>query len=161
MNTEKIKWCLGRKRGIELTEPKPHLSRSYMDEADETLENVFSSKGKWRTITAYYACYSALYSILMRCGIKSEIHECTLELMCIFEFTESEKRYMAGLKEDRVQAQYYLKKIVLKDEESVKNFVLKCKTILSGMNSRKIKEARKWLKEKKPKGPPLRGRAEH
>lgn len=93
MNKDKIKWCLCQKRGIQLTEPKPHLSKSYMEEADEALENVFSAKGKWRTITAYYACYSALYSILMKCGIKSEIHDCTLELMHLFDFSEENKNY--------------------------------------------------------------------
>ena len=40
----KIKWCLCQKKGIQLTELKPHLSKSYMDEADETLENVYSQQ---------------------------------------------------------------------------------------------------------------------
>lgn len=117
MNRGKIAWCMRQRRGIQLTELKPHLSTSYMDEADATLENVFSSTGKWKLITAYYACYSALYAILMRCGIKCEIHDCTIELMGFFDFTDKERDFMASLKEDRIRAQYYLKNIQLKNEE--------------------------------------------
>lgn len=147
MSIEKIKWCLCQNRGIKLTEPKPHLSMSYIQEADETLENVFSAKGKWKTITAYYACYSAIYSILMRCGIKSEIHECTIELMDLFDFTKDEKDFLGNLKDDRIQAQYYLKSIMLKDEDSVKNFILRCKVILSNLNTKSIGDIRKKLEE--------------
>jgi len=86
----RIKWCSEQKKGIKLIEIKPHLSESYLQEADETLENVFSASGKWKVITAYYACYSALYSILMKTGIKCEIHDCALELMVLLEFGESE-----------------------------------------------------------------------
>jgi hypothetical protein len=74
----KLNWCLKQKRGIKLIELKPHLSISYLKEAEETLENVFSTKGKWKIITAYYACYNAFYSILMKCGIQCEIHDCNL-----------------------------------------------------------------------------------
>jgi len=65
MNKEKIRWCCSKERGIKIIEPKPHLSASYIKEADETLENVFSAKGKWKAITAYYACYNAIYALLM------------------------------------------------------------------------------------------------
>lgn len=147
MSIEKIKWCLCQKGGIKLTEPKPHLSMSYIQEADETLENVFSAKGKWKTITAYYACYSAIYSVLVRCGIKSEIHECTLELMDLFDFTKDEKDFLRNLKDDRIQAQYYLKSIMLKDEDSVKNFILRCKVILTNLNTKNIGDIRKKLEE--------------
>jgi uncharacterized protein (UPF0332 family) len=143
----KIKWCLCQKKGIQLTELKPHLSKSYMDEADETLENVFSAKGKWKTITAYYACYSALYSILMKCGIKSEIHECTIELMELFDFIDDEKQYLRNLKDDRVKAQYYLKNIILEDEEPVKKFVMKCKIILTNLNDEEVEIIRKKISE--------------
>lgn len=60
MNEDKLKWCIKQNKGISLIELKPHLSNSYMKEADDTLENVFRAKGKWKVITAYYACYNAL-----------------------------------------------------------------------------------------------------
>ena len=75
MNKGKIIWCLRQKKGIEITETKPHLAELYIKEAEETLENVRTTKGKWKVITAYYSCYNALYSILMKSGIKCEIND--------------------------------------------------------------------------------------
>ncbi|MCX6819641.1 MAG: hypothetical protein NT129_06625 [Candidatus Aenigmarchaeota archaeon] len=143
MNSEKMKWCICQKKGIKLIVAKPHLSRSYIEEADATLENVFSTKGKWKLITAYYACYNALYSILMKCGIKCEIHDCTIELMSLFDFTRDEIRFMTRLKEDRIQAQYYLKNVELRNEADVKNFILRCKVLLNDLNSEEINNVRK------------------
>jgi len=95
---------------------------------------------------AYYACYSAIYAILMKCGIKCEIHDCTLELLNLFPFTKEEKEFIFNLKEDRVKSQYHLKNIILKDEEEVKKFIFKCKTIITDLNSQKIQEIRNNLK---------------
>ena len=146
MNIEKLKWCCNQRKGIELIESKPHLSKSYIEEADETLENVFSSKGKWKLITAYYACYSALYSILMKCGIKCEIHDCTIELACFFDFDSNQLKYIKDLKDKRIQAQYYLKKVELEDENGTKDFILRCKVILECLNNQKIEDVRKRLR---------------
>lgn len=145
MNKGKIRWCLKQSKGIRLIELKPHLSESYMKEADETLENVFSTKGKWKLITAYYSCYNAFYAILMKCGIKCEIHDCSLELMELFDFDESEIDYLRKLKSNRIQTQYYLKNIFLDDEVKVKKFMLKCKTILNNLNSEKIENIRRKI----------------
>jgi len=147
MNKSKIKWCGKQKKGISLIELKPHLSDSYLTEADKTLENVFVTKGKWKLITAYYACYNAFYALLMGCGVKCEIHNCSLELMVFFDFNEIEIDYMKNLKEKRIQAQYYLKDIFLKDETKVKSFILKCKSILISLNSAKIEEIRAKIKK--------------
>src|SRR3989338_11499958 len=146
MNEDKIKWCCRQAKGIRLIELKPHLSSSYAKEADETLENVFTSKGKWKTITAYYACYNALYAIFMKCGIKSEIHDCTLEMMELFDFDNESISFLKKLKEDRIQAQYYLKEALLENESEVKEFVSECKTILSKMNSDDIEKTRAKVK---------------
>ncbi|MFH0956957.1 MAG: hypothetical protein V1813_03770 [Candidatus Aenigmatarchaeota archaeon] len=147
MNKGKLSWCRRQPKGIRLAEAKPHLSRSYMEEADETLQNFLSATGKWKTITAYYACYNALYSILMKCGIVCEIHDCTIELMGFFDFTGEEKRFMTDLKDDRIKAQYYLKKIVFGDEDKVKTFLLKCKTILNGLSSEKTESVRASIRK--------------
>jgi uncharacterized protein (UPF0332 family) len=146
MNDGKIKWCIDQTKGIRIIELKPHLSESYIKEADETLENMLVAKGKWKIIMAYYACYNALYSILMKAGIKCEIHDCTLEIMELFGFSPAEIDFLIGLKDDRIRAQYYLKDVVLKDEDSVKRFVLKSKSLLSDLNSEKIELIRKKIK---------------
>jgi len=146
MNDGKIKWCLKQTKGIRIVELNSHLSDAYLKEADETLENMIVAKGKWKVIMAYYACYNALYSILMKTGIKCEIHDCSLELMGNFGFSREEIDFLIGLKEDRIRAQYYLKSVVLKDEAEVKRFVIKCKSILSDLSSDKIELIRKNIK---------------
>ena len=66
----------------------------------------------------------------MKCGIRCEIHDCTIELMELFGFTGDEVAFMKKLKDDRIQAQYYLKQVELKDQDGVKGFILKCKLII-------------------------------
>lgn len=142
---DKLTWCAKQNKGIELTDPKPHLSASYMQEADETLHNVITSTGKWKIITAYYACYHAIYSILMKSGIKCEIHDCTIEIMRLFDFSEEEINHMKDLKEKRIQTQYYLKNIELEDINAIKRFVSKCKLLLNELNSDKITSIREQI----------------
>lgn len=146
MNKDKLNWCLKQKNGIKLIEMNENLSRSYILEADETLTEMLKLVGKWKTITGYYACYNALYSILIKCGIKCEIHICSIELMKLFEFNDEEINFLSKLKDDRIQAQYYLKDKKLNDEDKVKEFIVKCKLILNKLNTQKITEIRNKLK---------------
>ncbi|MBU1005240.1 MAG: hypothetical protein KJ561_05415 [Nanoarchaeota archaeon] len=127
----KLKWCLNKEKGIKVTPPNENLSSEYIKEADETLGIMMSIKGKWKAITAYYACYNALYAILMKAGIKSEIHECSIGLMnLIKEFGREDIILFVFLKKARIDAQYYLKEVVFNKDNEVKKFVNKCKQIL-------------------------------
>ena len=45
----------------------------------------------------------------MKWGIKSEIHDCSIELMDLFGFSEEEKNFLIELKNKRINCQYYLK----------------------------------------------------
>ena len=125
----KIKWCLEQKKGIELVEPNDNLCEAYIKEANDTLKEI-KEGAKWSVIMGYYACYNAFYSILMKAGIKCEIHDCTLKLMkMIKEFSDEDYDYLVSLKVKRIDVQYYLKKKVLEDLSLIKNFVLKCDQI--------------------------------
>lgn len=146
MNSDKILWCARQAGGIKLVQQKPHLSESYMKEADETLDVALQISGKWKIITAYYACYNALYSLLMKAGVQCEIHDCTIEVMALFGFEQKEIKFMAELKEDRIQTQYYLKEKELKNEVAVKMFVSKCKVLLDSLNSENIEKIRARIK---------------
>ncbi len=146
MNLEKIKWCSEQKKGIQIVEEKQHLSDSYLKDADDTLESMLVNKGKWKLITGYYACYSAYYALLIRCGIRCEIHDCSIELMDLFGFDDNQIKFLINLKSDRIKVQYYLKQIELTNENDVKRFVSRCKEILNDLNSQKIENIRKRLK---------------
>jgi uncharacterized protein (UPF0332 family) len=145
----KLSWCLKQKRGVSLIEIKPHLKESYLKDAEKSLEVCLNLKGKWKLITGYYACYNALYSILMACGIKSEIHDCSIKLMDLFGFSKQDIEFLENLKEDRIKVQYYLKEIPFKDEAKAKNFIVKCKEILEILSSSKIEEIRNKIKRAK------------
>ncbi len=147
MNKEKIKWCCRKKRGIELIEQKEHLEKSYIKESEEDLKQVNCVGEKWKAIIGYYSCYEALYSLLMKCGIKSEIHECTIELMELFGFDEKEIWFMQTLKRIREENQYYLKREKLINKEEIQEFIFKCKEISESLNSEKIEKIRRILNE--------------
>jgi uncharacterized protein (UPF0332 family) len=148
MEENKLIWCLSQKKGISIIEIKNHLSEDYIKEADETLESMLKISGKWKLITAYYSCYNALYSILMKCGVSSEIHSCSIKLMDFFDFSVKEKEFLTDLKDKRIQSQYYLKSITFSKEKEVKDFILKCKVINNQLSEIKITKIRKDLENK-------------
>tara|TARA_Y100000310_G_C20629468_1_gene787819 strand:+ start:1047 stop:1487 length:441 start_codon:yes stop_codon:yes gene_type:complete len=127
---KKIIWCLKQKKGIEFVEPNDNLSEAYFNEAENTLKLILGKKNKWELIMAYYACYNAFYALLIKTGIKCEIHDCTLEIIKLFsQFTDEDYEFISLLKDKRVQTQYYLKEIYLDNINQVKKFVMKCKEI--------------------------------
>ena len=85
-----LKWCCGKKEGIRLIEPNENTYQAYLLEADNSLAAMGKNSGTWKVVTGYYSCYSALYALLQKTGIKCEIHDCTLELMNYFGFSKEE-----------------------------------------------------------------------
>lgn len=130
-----IDWCCKQKKGISLIEPNINMSNDYIKRAELDLITMNESKGHWEVITAYYACYDILYALLMKCGIKSEIHDCSIALMELFGFSQNDIDFMKTLKSDRIDVQYYLKEIPLKDKNRVKDFVLRVKDMIKSINS--------------------------
>ena len=145
----KIRWCCRQKEGIRIIDPNENLCREYLKEADDTLDGLALVRGKWKLIMAYYACYNALYSLLLKAGIKSEIHSCSIAVMAFIEgFDENDMVFMEKLKDDRINVQYYLKKKELDDETKVKDFVLKCKQIGEKLDIEKLRERIRRINEK-------------
>ena len=114
MNREKLKWCFRKDSGLRLIEPSANLSVEYFKRADEslvTLSEIETSKD-WKVVAAYYAAYNALYALFMKCGIKSEIHDCTIEAMSVFIeqslLTAIDKQNMLDLKDLRISSQFYI-----------------------------------------------------
>ncbi|MBT3814776.1 hypothetical protein HOE37_03755 [Candidatus Woesearchaeota archaeon] len=141
----KIKWCLEQNKGIELVEPNDNLSSAYLKDANDSLMAMKINKGTWKIVTAYYACYNAFYSVLMKSGIKCEIHDCTIELMNLFDFSDEEISFLKNLKKLRIDVQYYLKDVKEIDSELVSHFVHKCQELSDKLDFDKIKILRKDL----------------
>ena len=75
----KIIWCVRKKGGLSLIEPNPDLAEAYIRKAEEALESMRVNVIKdWKISTAYYTLYFSLYALLMKIGIKCEIHSCTI-----------------------------------------------------------------------------------
>ena len=132
-----LKWCKSQKSGIRLVEPNENLFQEYIQTSEETLDVLRSIKTKskvWLAATKYYCEYFAVYALLMRIGIKCEIHECTI---AVCQLLEDEgivpKGYTGILQEDkqlRIDNQYYLKnRDVRIDYGGIVEFVITLKNI--------------------------------
>ncbi len=98
----------------------------------------------------YYSMYYSLYAILMRLGIKCEIHSCTLEFMklALSDFySEQDIKTIKKAFNLRNIAQYYIDKIIEKKESDfiigqAPLFLEKSKQALSKINENDIKQIR-------------------
>lgn len=145
-----LNWCKKQKKGIKLVEPNENLCKEYIKSAEETLTVLKDIKDKsnmWLATTKYYCEYFAVYALLMKFGIKSEIHECTIELC---KFLEKERILPLNItkrleedKELRIDNQYYLKNIKTEiNFPELVNFVLEIKRVTNSLTLDKIKEIR-------------------
>ena len=116
----------------------------------------------WISTTAYYARYFAFYALLQKCGIKSEIHDCTISLTH-FLFVDKElieENFYNELqlaKELRVNTQYYVTGEVdldklKKDSETARRFVLKMEEVIENLTKEQIKSIREKLSNSRPLG---------
>lgn len=147
----RISWCKKQKEGIKIQEPNDNLSQEYYANAEESLKVLRSIKqtqsNMWLATTKYYIEYFAVYSVLMKIGIKCEIHDCTISLT---QFLESEEILEKGaakmLEKDkglRIDNQYYLKnKPVDIDFNKLSGFLLSIRKSLDQLNNEKVEELR-------------------
>lgn len=154
-----VSWCLKQKRGIKLEEPNDNLCKAYIEKAKSALNMLDSAIEKdeadWIATTAYYSRYFALYALLKKCGVKSEIHNCTISLMR-FLFVEEkmiEEQFYDELilaKDLRIDTQYYVTEQIDKEKlktnsEKAKNFVLKIEEIIEKITEAQMSEIRDKL----------------
>ena len=147
-----IDWC--KKQGMKLIEPNDNLSEEYYKSAEETLRvtSLIKNSGSnmWLATQKYYTEYLAAYSLLMKIGIKSEIHSCTIEIINIlekekiinFEFS----KILEEDKELRIDNQYYLKnKPVDFDSKKLSDILLKIRNLLDTITDADVKRIRKLI----------------
>ncbi len=135
---DKIGWCLRQKTGIELVEPNKNLQEAHLIKAEDALRTLKTTTSKdWRLTTAYYTIYHAIYSILMRAGIKNEIHSCTIELAKRFlnkHLNEEDYELIDKAFSARIDSQYYVNRNVPDKNydlimKGTAKFLVKCKNI--------------------------------
>jgi uncharacterized protein (UPF0332 family) len=87
MKSNKLNWCIKQKKGLKLVEPNENLCGAYIRKAESSLNILKSALEKneidWITTISYYAKYFSLYALFIKCGIKCEIHDCTIKAMKI------------------------------------------------------------------------------
>lgn len=151
----KIDWCKKQERGIKLIEPNDNLSQEYYENAEESLRVLRSIKSTksnmWLATTKYYIEYFAVYSVLMKFGIKCEIHDCTIALIKFLEDEEIiEKGVSKRLEDDkelRIDNQYYLKnKSVKIDFDELSEFMISIRKSLDSLDKNKIESIKEKLR---------------
>ncbi len=147
-----IEWC--KRRGLKLIEPNDNLAEEYYRNAEETLRvvNLIKDSGSnmWLATQKYYAEYLAAYSLLMKFGIDSEIHSCTIEVIKLLEKEKivsfSLSKVLEEDKELRIDNQYYLKnKHVDLNPSKISQLLLRIREILDGVTPQQIQRIRELV----------------
>ena len=152
----KVRWCLGKNRGISLIEPNENLSGAYVAKAKESIEVMRTLQSKsqtWATSACYYSIYYSLYAVMMKLGVKSEIHSCSITFMryALMKFYKEEdiillERAFGA----RIDHQYYVSRIpdAQKFDDLYDNAVLfyeKSQNVLSEIDEKFVKSVREKL----------------
>ena len=147
-----IEWC--KKQGMKLIEPNDNLSEEYYKNAEETLRvtNLIKNSGSnmWLATQKYYTEYLASYALLMKIGIKTEIHSCTIKIIRILEkeniITFKLSKNLEEDKELRIDNQYYLKnRPVDFNSKALSELLLKIRELLDNITKEQIKHVRSLI----------------
>jgi len=158
MSNKTLTWCLKQKKGIRLVKPNQRLTEEYLRKAKSSLNTMNAAQQidevEWVVTTAYYARYFALYALLMKMGIKSEIHDCSIAVAGLFAghgiVQQELVNDISSAKELRIDMQYYIPRELKKEniEKSVKQariFVLEMEKAIEALDEEQIKLIRKIL----------------
>ncbi|MBI2144171.1 hypothetical protein HYU17_03410 [Candidatus Woesearchaeota archaeon] len=144
-------------------EPNGNMSDSYIKMAEESivaLQAVRDNSNTWTAATSYYICYYSLYSLMMKLGIKCEIHSCSLEFMRrhLSEFySQQDIQIINRAAKARTDLQYYVDRPV--DAGTIelisgycKIFFIKTKDMISRLSEGQVKHIREELRKEAQKG---------
>lgn len=150
----RLNWCKRQNHGIKKVEPSKNVSQGYIENAEETLrilKKIMETGSKtWIATLKYYTEYFSFYSLMMRIGIKSEIHDCTLEVAKFLEERNIIDKEVVEELEDskdlRIKNQYHLKnRPVDVDLDELSDFILEVKDIKDNLSNDQINKIRKDL----------------
>jgi len=146
-----IDWCKKTKNGLLLIEPNSNMSRSYLGMAEDSIKSLTSIESKiWIATISYYIFYYSLYALMLRLGIKCEIHSCSLEFMRVLLKNYYNKEDCLAIKNAfnaRINLQYYADRPVDKREidasrKYCKKFFIKTKDILAMLTEAEVDKIR-------------------
>ena len=146
-----------QKKGIELIEPSDNLRDAYLIKAEDALDTLKTSKNRdWQLTTAYYTIYNGLYSLLMKMGVKCEIHSCTIEFTKRFlkdNFSSQDFELIDKAFSARIDSQYYVNRQVPDQNydlimKKTPAFLVKCKNIV--IDQKKIIDIRARISSGRP-----------
>ena len=146
---DNLTWCFNQNKGIKLVGPNIEIAKNYLNDAKRDFRLVNRNEPKWNIIKEYYVCYNSFYSLLMKCGIKCEIHDCTWKLMDLFDFSKEFQNKITDLKKERIGVQYYLSNSKKDYYEFARKFLETCGVKFLELNDFKVTEIRNKLKEMK------------
>jgi uncharacterized protein (UPF0332 family) len=151
---DKLLWCFKIKTGLRLTSPNENLHDIYEKKSINSLKLLKSTSEEfteWLATFAYYAIYYRCYSLLLRIGVRSENHACTIEMIKHLEKKLSGPtihNQLEKYKEKREIAQYYTGKIGISKERMLKDvlaLVDRSDKMDKKLNGETIKSIRKEL----------------
>lgn len=101
----------------------------------------------WIATIKYYVEYFSFYAVMMRIGIKSEIHDCTIQVAKFLRdkgILEGEMvEELEDSKDLRIKNQYNLKnKPVDYELQELRDFILEMKEVKDGLSEGKIQSLR-------------------
>ena len=162
MKDDSLTWCLKQKRGIRIIEPNPNLTKAYLKKAISALNTMTAAlqikETDWITTTAYYARYFALYALLMKIGVKSEIHDCTITVAKLLAENGSLNQNLIDditeAKQTRIDTQYYVEKqlsqtAIKSNVKAARKFVLETEKTIENLTTEQISSIRIQLKKAK------------
>jgi uncharacterized protein (UPF0332 family) len=151
---DRLSWCAGIKNGIVLVEPNDNLAAAYLKKAEDAMDAMHSvTSFDWKISAGYYSLYFSLYSVLMKIGIRSENHTCTIEIMQHLLngfFTPDECEMLEKARRARVETQYYVASSVSGTfsgtlSTRVPRFLVKCRSIVDGLDEKQVEGLRGTL----------------
>jgi len=109
----------------------------------------------WIATTAYYARYFALYALLMKIGIKSEIHDCSIAIARLLAekgiLNEDFVNDISNSKQIRIDTQYYIERELNKastkrNAENARKFVLRIEKVIENITPNQTETIRKHIR---------------
>lgn len=147
-----IDWCKKQNNGLELVEPNEDLARAYIKKAEDSLSASLSldNNKDWKISSLYYTMYFSVYAVLMKIGVKCEIHSCTITFAEIFlnnYLTKEELELLKRSMKARIDVQYYTNRNVSESLykemiEKAPEFIVTCKNIIATLTEKEISEIR-------------------